>query len=1652
MKWYNFFSLIVLVQLMLACTPQQTPDSKVAVTADKTAAKTPDKEPEIVFDLHRAQQDHKGIKLTILDASERNREGRNSLAVTLSVPLDPAVNHQSYFKVINRKGEAVEGAWVLSSSGKIAWFSNTEPNSRYEVLVYQGLTAANGATLMQSFNQKIETRNLEPSVSFDTSGAFLAKGLSHGLPVVTVNVKEVNIDFFRIHDKDINQFLQQIDNARYYWRMNRLTQFGELVYSGRYAFDAPKNTRTKRTIHTGLVNELQESGVYFAVMQEAGNYENKQTLWFSVTDLGLHARQYESQIDVFVSSLKTGKLLNSIDVSLYDDNSTLIKTIKSDNKGLASFVGTGSNVRLIVAKTDDEFSVIETRKPALDLSEFDLGKRPQLPVELFIYAPRDLFRPGEMVDFNALIRTGDGRQTKAPVLNARIKRPDGSVVNKFQWQAQELGYYHRSWHIPASAAVGHWTLEVSGPFSQTQFYPFKVEEFLPERMKITFNNNDKSPIVTEGSEPVKVPILGEYLYGAPGSGNRVSTLVNVTQWRSPIETLKEYRFGDINENANIRQFELDDIALDVLGKGEIVVPAHFKGIRSPLRVKLISSLFESGGRPVTRVYSSLLWPEEAMIGIRSNYAKADGSEGPTENSRVKFDIVKADLNGKLRAASNLEVKLIREDRQYFWVFNNSRGWHYNWTDKEFIEVSQVLDIKSDSHASVEFPVSYGNYRIEVTDTAYQLTSSVHFFAGYDWYSRWQDANSGAQAAHPDKVTVALDKQHYNPGDIARVSIVPPTAGEAIVMVEGDGPLWSKRIAVEKEGTIVEIPVSDRWDQHNLYVTAVVLRPGDEKKAITPKRSFGIAHLALNRGPRKLQVEINIAEKVLPEQTVLANLNVKNAAGEAVTGPVHVTLAAVDVGVLSISDFETPDPFDRFFGQRAYTVQSRDIYDRVIEYNQADTAKLRFGGDMDVSRGGKHTQSDVQIVSLFSGPVITKNGVASIPLKLPDFNGQLRLMAVAYSTEAFGNAEKAVTVAAPVVTQIAMPRFLAMGDKATIALDINNLSEQPQQLQVNMVSSGPVKLVSEPQNIRLAQKQKQALTFEVEGIGITGQAVFDLTVNGVKVDDQTSTIKRRWKLGVRPPYPAIMRYKQKVLATGETFTLDASDVDKLLVDTVEASISVSSKANMNMADQLKNLLAYPYGCLEQTSSRAFPLTYATIDNQKLFGLKTIVEPERIKMITTGINQIATMQLNNGGYGLWNNTSPEEHWLTAYVGDFLLSARDMGIEYDYSLLGKTLRRLKRYVNHSGRFIQERWSESSDHYTFAYKAYAAYVLSRVNQAPLGTLRNIFEKQIDLAETGLPKIHLGVALIKMGDKKRGAKAIEQGLLDFENDRDDTRRYYGDYGSTIRDKAMTIHLLLTHKLYVKKALELSFSLATDIRQNRWFSTQERNSMFLAGIALESSRDNQWLAKVILAASSQKVSRDSSYGKALDATTINAGVSIETLSESPLFVNASIVGYGMEKPQSFSDGLTISRQWFDKKGQQINPTEVKVGELILVHLNVNAEKRTPDALVVDLLPAGFELENQNLGHAIKLDEFTIEGKSIKELMSHTEIKHQEYRDDRFVAALDVSNYRGANLFYLLRAVTPGTYIVPSPLVEDMYNPQKRGVGDTLDPVTIKNIR
>ena len=1607
------YGWVALLTAAVGCSP--------VVEEDSTRSGEP------TFDLESVLRDYEGVDLVVVDFSERSVDGRNVLAVTLSVPLDPAKPFQSWFDVREIDGPAPDGAWVLSPNGRVVRFIGSQPNTDYEVTVRSGLTAANGSDLKADYSLSVTTRGLRTTARFANGGTYLRDGT--GLPVRAVNVERVHIDFYRLLDGEPQS--------------SRFPESFELVHSAGFDIHAPENTWVQRTIQMDDIEVLDQPGWYRAIMTvtEPGTLEVSRT-WISVTDIGLHLRDYAGTTVAFTHSLSTGEPLRDVTVRVGGDE--VAEGFATDADGMAFLEQGLSGAKYVSARHESQYSSIALRRPALDLSEFDIGGPSHAPITPFVYTPRDLFRPGEDIDFSALVRDGDGRSMpRPPALDVSIRRPDGSIAKTFQWWPLERGYYQHRWRVPEDESLGTWTLRIGEPLDSPLEYRFRVEEFLPERLELTFDAaSGGERLVAAPEDSLRLEVLGNHLYGAPAAGNVVEARLTVYPARHPLPSFPEYVFGPHDPGTDDTfRVELDPIKLNEAGKGAFTASSRWRDVRVPMEARFHASLFESGGRPVTRSYAALITPDAGMIGVRPGFGDANAEA----HSHVRFDIVNASAEGELMEAAGLEVKLVKEDREYFWSYDRYSGWSYESTSGWYVAAERRLVIEAGQSGTVELPVETGHYRLEVSDPQDGRRTSLRFRAGEDWYARWKAARDGSIAPRPDKVTLTLDRPGYRVGDTARVHVLPPRAGNALVLVEGDRPLWSRQLKIPAEGAEIEIPVDDEWRRHDLYVSALVLHPDGGQ----PARSLGFVHLPLDRESRRLEVAIEAQSQALPMTRSEVRMRIHRD-GVAVPGA-HLTLAAVDMGVLNITDFETPDPHEGFFAQRRYGVDVRDMYEGLIENIDAPAAKLRYGGDaIGVTRG--RPESDPRIVSLFSGPVRTDTeGRASVVFDLPDYDGRLRLMAVAFTDDAFGHAEQEMTVASPVIAELAMPRFLAPGDRGSVALDLFNQSGEPRSLSGELrVSQGGFMATSAPgpaqtlSEVTLGDGERTVLRYPVQTEGHGEEVRFDLRLEGEGIEP----IFRSWIIPMRTAWPALKQRRQGEVRPGEDFVVGAQDIAGLLHDTVRARITLSPIPVIDLRRHFDELLQFPYGCLEQTASRTFPLLHATPDLQSQYGLQIIDETRRIEMIQAGLDRIATMRRHNGGFGLWSRNSDEEHWLTAFAADLLLEARDAGATVPDALVDSVMQRLKEYVNRDRPFRGERWSEDTQHYNFAYKAYAAFVLARANQAPMGSLRTLFDHGSGRAKTGLPLLHLGAALLRMGDRERGAKAVDGGLEKLA-DGIGENRYLGDYGSDVRDLALGIHLLVTEADKPDSAVELAVTLADMLKERRWLSTQERNALFLAGMALESAAVQSWQAELVRDGVLATLDHAGRWIQPLSAGELGAGLVVRSSADRPLFAVLDIEGHTEEPPRSVAQGLSVERTWHDLNGETIVPGQVQSGQAFIVKLVVKAEERTQDALLVDLLPAGFELENQNLPHAVDMKQYSVSGRSLGRWRREADVRHVEYRDDRFVAAFEARASEESALFYLVRAVTPGVYQVPAAAVEDMYRPDRRAIGETREAIVVE---
>lgn len=1046
-------------------------------------------------------QQSAGKALTLLDLSEVQLDGAATLVLTFSIPLDPDQDFSRVIHVVDKKSGKVDGAWELSHNLKELRLRHLEPKRDLIVTIGKEVKALNNATFSKDDEKTITTRDIQPSVGFASRGSLLPGKVVEGLPVMALNVNNVDVNFFRVKPESLPAFISQWEyrNSLANWQSDKLLQMADLVYTGRFDLNPARNTREKLLLPLGDIKPLQQAGVYLAVMNQAGRYDysNPATL-FTLSDIGVSAHRYHNRLDIFTQSLENGAAQQGIEVSLLNEKGQTLTQASSDAQGHVQLEN-DKNAALLLARKNGQTTLLDLKLPALDLAEFNIAGAPGYSKQFFMFGPRDLYRPGETVILNGLLRDADGKALPDQPVKLDVIKPDGQVLRSVVSQP-ENGLYHFTWPLDSNAATGMWHIRANTGDNQYRMWDFHVEDFMPERMALNLTG-EKTPLTPK--DEVKFSVVGYYLYGAPANGNTLQGQLFLRPLREAVSALPGFEFGDIAAENLSRTLDEVQLTLDDKGRGEVSTESQWKETHSPLQVIFQGSLLESGGRPVTRRAEQAIWPADALPGIRPQFASKSVYDYRTdstvkqpivdEGSNAAFDIVYSDAQGVKKAVSGLQVRLIRERRDYYWNWSEYEGWQSQFDQKDLIENEQTLDLKADETGKVSFPVEWGAYRLEVK-APNEAVSSVRFWAGYSW----QDNSDGGGAVRPDRVTLKLDKASYRPGDTIKLHIAAPTAGKGYAMVESsEGPLWWQEIDVPAQGLDLTIPVDKTWNRHDLYLSTLVVRPGDKSRSATPKRAVGVLHLPLGDENRRLDLALETPTKMRPNQPLTVKIKASNKNGE-MPKQVNVLVSAVDSGVLNITDYVTPDPWQAFFGQKRYGADIYDIYGQVIE-GQGRLAALRFGGDGDeLKRGGKPPVNHVNIVAQQALPVtLNEQGEGSVTLPIGDFNGELRVMAQAWTADDFGSNESKVIVAAPVIAELNMPRFMASGDTSRLTLDITNLTDKPQKLNVALTASGLLELVSNsPAPVELAPGVRTTLFIPVRALPGYGDGDIQATISGL----------------------------------------------------------------------------------------------------------------------------------------------------------------------------------------------------------------------------------------------------------------------------------------------------------------------------------------------------------------------------------------------------------------------------------------------------------------------------------------------------------------------------------------------------------------------------
>ncbi|MDY0241671.1 MAG: alpha-2-macroglobulin [Rhodospirillaceae bacterium] len=1477
----------------------------------------------------------------------------------------------------------------------------------YTVTLKRGLPAANGATLAEDTEVPVDFGDRPASVSFP-GGFILPRESTEGLPITTVNTDSLDLAIYRVGDRLLARMRQDFvdDSTIYSYRLsNLISQDARAIWTGKMPVSGPRNDKVTSVFPISEALGKAEPGAYLVTARISGDdadrdsdgdYHDTAVQWVVRSDLGLTSFSGGDGLSIVVRSLASAKPVAGVRLTLIARNNDELAQAVTGSDGIARFDPGlmrgpgGAAPAMVMAYAGEDFNFIDLRRVVFDLSDRGVSGR-DVPrgADAFLYADRGIYRPGETVHLTALLRnqTADALTGRSLVL--KVHRPDGREYRRFVVPDAGGGAGTLDLELPKAAPRGGWeiTAHADPEGSAIGRLDIDVQDFVPQRLAVDI---EEKPEQLEPGADIALPIAVRFLYGAPAAGLTGEGTVTVEADPSPFPAYKGYRWGNKDERFSSASADLELAPTDAEGHTEATgsLP-EIAATTLPLLANIHVAIHEPGGRSTPSEITVPVRPLPLYLGLRPLF-----DDSVREGTPARFEAIAVNATGT-RVAAAAEWRIFRDASTWQW-FRSSSQWRYERIQREIEVASGRLDLDAEKPVALEQTLSWGRYRLEMRNPASGAVTSVRFYSG--WYG-------DSAADRPDRLKIAADKPGYRPGETARLRIESETAGEALLVIANERVHEIRNIPIPAGGGEIAVTVAPEWGA-GAYALVTLYQPLSAKSGHAPVRAVGVSWLGLNPAERTLAIDIGTPEQIAPRQKLDVPVRVTGANGTA-----HVTLAAVDQGILQLTHFKTPDPAAYYLGKRSLGVGMRDDYGRLIRGLAANGEDS--GGDAFGSAGLDVVPT--RSVALFSGIVaLDKNGAARIPLDIPDFQGELRLMAVAFDATKVGSAESRLTVRDPVVADVILPRFLSPGDQAAATVTIHNVSGVAGEYRVRVSASNTVTADDTVRTIELAVGRREDFTVPLSA-GATGIGEIRLAVDG----PQGFSAHRDWPIQVRAAQLPHTVQNVSVLAPGASETLGVSLLSTFLPGSAHASVSLSRWAGLDVPGLLRWLDRYPFGCLEQTTSRAMPL----LDFNDIALLAGGAEDRGIDArLQEAIERIAAMQTEDGGFHMWGPWGSEANpWISVFALDFLYRAADKG----YDVPAATLALGRRFLGNTitgGSRQPERDA----------RAYAAAVLARRGLANPAELRYLHDETPPKAPLALA--HLGAALTAVGEQSRASSAFAKAIkaLDDSEKAKKPENYRSPYGGRLRD------------IYAMAALFAESGRAAQIPD-----LLDRARALDSRAESTTTQDKAWMLR-FAAATSQAAGRLSveADGTALSGDPVllpltpeglKKGVVLRNTSKGEIFSIVTVDGVPADPLPPERSGMTLTKSVFYLDGRQVNLTETRRNDRFVVLLE--GRLRTTDEgtyAVQDLLPSGWEIEA-----TLRPDQV---GYDWAGPLSAARV--QEARDDRYLAAIDMpddepvfasgrSEDKTFRLAYVVRAVTPGDFALPAATAGNMYVPGLR---------------
>ncbi|MDZ7723053.1 MAG: MG2 domain-containing protein [candidate division KSB1 bacterium] len=1508
------------------------------------------------------------------------------------------------------------------------------PGREYVIHIRKGFKSALNTQLQNDYKAAFRLANQKPKIEWLSEGVFLPPANDYRLQFKSINVGKMRVEVHEIFPQNQGFFLQNNmlggDQKRY---VNDLNRVAEQIYNKELHLDAERNTWMRGELDLSPVFSDKTNAMFVVTCQfnrddlvgrptnnensvsadelyypDTGYYDNPDRYGYYrengtrlkvliSSNIGLSLKKADDGLHLYAAELSDAKPVSGLTLTLYTYQNKALQTRQTDKDGHAHF--TADDGYYIKGVNDQGIAVIKLNQSGWETSTFDVSgvSRGQDGINPFIYTDRGVYRPGDTIHLSAILRTNTETPPAQQPILLKVFNPHNQMTHELKTQSGEFGHCSFELSTPPGAPTGNWRAELEFA-GQTFTHWLKIERLSPNRLKV----NLMLPDTVTGRPPVlNGNVTSQYLFGAPASRLRVQVEASLSQASFSVPGYEHYSFTDEEDRFSPREHTLLSDTLNEQG----TINFDYTFSQSVQQAKLVrahvnATVYERGGGFTREQQSMLIKPVDSVVGIRrpdSQYLRT--------GQDYEFPVIVTTFDGQPVSGHNLRVSHYINRNYWWWEYYRNR-------DKTFRKLDNTFEVESKTLKSATNPLAFrtlvdeeGLHMIRVEDLQTGQSASVTFSA-----SQW------GRQAQPDEQTdqpflnLTLNQDRFAPGDKAELSFTTPDKGLYLFTLEQDERILLQKVgSVDKERTKIGFKITQDMIP-NCYASLSLIQPHEHKDNDLPRRIFGIQPVFVESPQTRLNVRMTAPETVRPGESF--RIDIANPNRKAISA----TLAIVDEGLLNLTDFTTPDPWEHYFKKLRLGVTTLDTWDEILGVLLPDmNVYFSIGGgyaEAMAKRAGAGLAELENIqrfkpVVFFKGPFSIKPGkTKALSFDMHNTIGSVRAMLTACSGHAYAAQDADIRVKSPLMVLPTIPRFARPGDKFYVPVTVFAHDENIRNVTVECRTSDLL-------NIR--DSTRKSLTFKGTG---EKDVIFDIQADEriggseltVQAESGREQASAQAEFPVRPFNPFYTRVTdttaqdQPVVLTPEKIGLPGTN---------SATLAFTRIPDIQLQKRFKRVIRYPYGCLEQTVSTGMAQLY--IDN-----VMDVSEQEAQAIqnnITQTIDKLPSFQIKQG-FSFWpvNEYYKQRYsdWGSIYAGHFLVLAEQLG----YHIPASLLRRWRQSAQSQAGEVRE------DH---RYQAYRLYVLSLAGHPHHGAM-NL------MRETLLPELDpLSQSLLAAAYALSGEQAAANDIQkQIDTSISPYREMSGTFGSVIRDQALMTCCALDMQ-DVKAAAGHVRAFSKQFSATGWYSTHDIGSALLASSKFYAQSSLSQGSVEFSVQTGDNAAKDfilNDYQMSMDVSDAYAkAITVTPKSDAPLFITLFEEGIPLKDIiPAQQQGVKLARAFYGKEGHEISVEALSQGQPFWVRYQVINQSGNPleELALSSLLPAGWEIINPRLTQ-----------QNLPTWIQSYNPDNGEYmdiRDDRVNWFFDL--HRGQkNFFIQVNPTFAGTYTLPPVTVEAMYSPE-----------------